>query len=86
MPELHMLRDVGPHRAWLSGTDLAGRGVVEFGVGTGVLTRLILERNPARVVGYEIDPDLCRLADPRFELPGRPARWTTPSSLTRRGA
>jgi hypothetical protein len=68
MPELHVLRDVGPHRAWLSGTDLTGRGVVEFGVGTGVLTRLILERSPARVVGYEIDPHLCRLDDPRFEL------------------
>jgi 16S rRNA A1518/A1519 N6-dimethyltransferase RsmA/KsgA/DIM1 with predicted DNA glycosylase/AP lyase activity len=66
--EQHMLANLEPHRTWLAGIDLAGRGVVEFGVGTGALTRLILERNPARIIGYEIDPDLCTVTDSRLEL------------------
>lgn len=53
----------------------SARNVVEFGTGTGVYTRGILERlRPGgRLLSFELDPDLAsavsdRLADPRLEV------------------
>ncbi len=45
----------------LSGMELAGRPVVEVGVGTGVLTEAILARGPANLIGVEIDPAIVPL-------------------------
>lgn len=64
----HFLRDTAAVRRLLATVDLSGRTVVEIGVGTGVLTGLILERGPERVIGYEVDPGVCALADPRLDL------------------
>ena len=45
-----------------------GRKVLELGVGTGVLTQLILDAGAHEVVGYEILPDVCRTSADRFTL------------------
>ena len=66
--EIHVLRDLGPHRHELATLGLRGRSILEVGAGTGALTELLLEQGPARVVAYEIVPGLCRLRDPRLEL------------------
>lgn len=66
--EVHLLRELGPHRRELARLGLAGRAVLEVGAGAGALTGLILERDPALVVAYEIIAGLCGLRDPRLDL------------------
>lgn len=67
-PGQHMLCTTEPFHALLSGIELSGRVVLEPCVGTGVITRLTLERGPQAVIGFEIDPDICQLVDPRLDL------------------
>lgn len=67
-PGQHMLRTVEPLRSLLATIDLSRRVVIEVGVGTGVITRLALDRAPESVIGYEIDPNICALRDPRLDL------------------
>lgn len=55
------------HRAALEKLPLKGRWVLEIGVGQGALTKLLLERG-AKVLGYEIEPGLCRLAHENLVL------------------
>src|SRR3989344_4906149 len=61
-PELeqHMLAATAGYRSLLESISLSGRIVLEFGIGTGVLTSLVLAQHPLKVIGYEIDPDLSR--------------------------
>jgi 16S rRNA A1518/A1519 N6-dimethyltransferase RsmA/KsgA/DIM1 with predicted DNA glycosylase/AP lyase activity len=66
--EQHVLVNVVHHRELLATLNLSGRHVLEFGVGTGALTKLVLERDPEAVIGYEIDPSLCQLRDSRLTL------------------
>ena len=66
--EQHMLVNTAEYKHLLDSIDFSRFHVVELGVGTGVVTRLILSRNPIDVVGYEIDAGLCRISDPRFVL------------------
>lgn len=66
--EIHLLRELAPHRRALASLGLAGRHILEVGAGAGDLTALILEQRPARVVAYEIVPGLCALRDPRLDL------------------
>jgi 16S rRNA A1518/A1519 N6-dimethyltransferase RsmA/KsgA/DIM1 with predicted DNA glycosylase/AP lyase activity len=54
----HMIRDMSSYERLLRSLDIRGRMVVEFGVGSGSLTRAILAQSPARIVGYEIDRSL----------------------------
>lgn len=63
-----MLRATEPFRRLLAGIDLTNRVVLEIGVGTGVITRMVLDRGPLLVLGYEIDPDICKLRDARLDL------------------
>lgn len=53
----HMLVTKGPYSDLLHSIQLCGRIVIEIGVGTGQLTKLILENNPEKIIGYEIDPN-----------------------------
>src|SRR3982751_1780795 len=41
---------------WLDGLDLAGRTVVDYGCGSGVLAIAALKRGAARVIGVDNDP------------------------------
>lgn len=66
--EQHFLVNLEPYRQLLSTLDLSDFTVLEFGVGNGELTNLILERNPKKVIGYEIDPTLNFPTHPNFEL------------------
>jgi 16S rRNA A1518/A1519 N6-dimethyltransferase RsmA/KsgA/DIM1 with predicted DNA glycosylase/AP lyase activity len=63
-----MLRETEPFRRLLAVIDLTGKTVIEVGVGTGVLTRMILGRNPKLVLGFEIDPQICQVLDFRLSL------------------
>jgi 16S rRNA A1518/A1519 N6-dimethyltransferase RsmA/KsgA/DIM1 with predicted DNA glycosylase/AP lyase activity len=54
----HMIRDMTSYERLLQSLDIGGRMVVEFGVGTGSLTRAIMAQSPTRIVGYEIDGSL----------------------------
>lgn len=72
--EQHMLRDTSAHATLLARLDLKGRTIVEFGAGTGVLTKLILDAGVGRVDAYEIEPDLCRLSHPNLLLLEKDAR------------
>jgi 16S rRNA A1518/A1519 N6-dimethyltransferase RsmA/KsgA/DIM1 with predicted DNA glycosylase/AP lyase activity len=65
--EQHMLKDTSFHEAVLSRLDLKGRHVFEVGAGTGVLTKLILDRGPV-VTAWEIEPGLCKLTHPYLLL------------------
>lgn len=53
-----MIRDMTDYERLLGSLDIRDRTVVEFGVGTGLLTRAILAQSPAKVIGYEIDQSL----------------------------
>ena len=45
------------------------REIIELGVGTGVLTRLLLDAGAKHVLGWEILPDVCGVKEsPRFTL------------------
>ncbi|NBS41258.1 hypothetical protein EBS80_01200 [bacterium] len=63
-----MLRTEEPLRSLLATIDLSRRVVIEVGVGTGAITRMVLDRAPDSVIGYEIDSDICALRDPRLDL------------------
>lgn len=62
-----MLRDTEQYITLL-GDRIRDRNVLELGCGSGVLTRLLLDAGAGKVLGYEIDPTLCQVHDPRFEL------------------
>lgn len=63
------LIETSDYKSLLSQLNFEGLTAIEVGTGRGVLTRLLLERNPKRVIGYEIDPGLTReLTDPRLDL------------------
>jgi 16S rRNA A1518/A1519 N6-dimethyltransferase RsmA/KsgA/DIM1 with predicted DNA glycosylase/AP lyase activity len=67
----HMIRDMTSYECLLRSLDIRGRMVVEFGVGTGSLTRAILAQSPARIIGYEIDRPLVPddlVGHPRIDL------------------
>lgn len=66
MSELHVLKDLDSYRRILG--VVKGRRVVEYGVGTGALTKLLLEAGAEWVYGYEIVPGICEAVDPRFTL------------------
>lgn len=71
MFDQHMIRDMTSYERLLRSLDIRGRTVVEFGVGTGLLTRAIMAQSPAGIVGYEIDPSLVPgdlLGDQRLDL------------------
>lgn len=72
--EEHMLANTIAYSALLNQTDLSGMTVVEFGAGNGVLTELILSRNPERVIAYELNQYLAKQLsercrhDPRLQI------------------
>jgi SAM-dependent methyltransferase len=55
-----MLQNTDAYRRLLG--IVRGRNVLELGVGTGMLTKLLLDAGAARVLGYEIDPALAARA------------------------
>ncbi|MCB0329274.1 MAG: hypothetical protein KDD70_06415 [Bdellovibrionales bacterium] len=55
--EQHTLLDTEPVKKLLNLLFLQQRTVVELGVGSGALTELILDRGPAKVIGYELFPE-----------------------------
>lgn len=67
-PELHVTKNLDPFRTLFTEGFLRGRDVIEFGVGTGALTQLILDAGARSVVGYEILPNICTVTDPRLTL------------------
>ncbi len=64
----YYLVQLDEYRALLRTLDLRDYDVVEIGVGDGALTRLVLERSPRRIVGYEIDPPTNTVSDPRLDF------------------
>ncbi len=64
----HFLIKTDPYRAFLQGLPIKGRRVFEVGVGTGVLTKLILEQNPEVLIGVEIDSRLTFPHDDRLRV------------------
>ncbi len=57
-PQLQYTVNVQPFQKVLSEVDLNLMTILEFGIGNGDLTNLILQRNPRIVLGYEINPNL----------------------------
>jgi 16S rRNA A1518/A1519 N6-dimethyltransferase RsmA/KsgA/DIM1 with predicted DNA glycosylase/AP lyase activity len=66
--EQHMLDNTRGYLELLRDCHIENSQVLELGCGTGVLTQLILDMRPAKVVGYEIHAGLCKVVHPTFEL------------------
>lgn len=66
--EQHFMLNTEPHRRLFSKGILKSRKVVEFGVGTGALTNLVLDAGASAVLGYEIQEGLCEIRNTRFTL------------------
>lgn len=54
----HMLKNREDFSIELQDLNLDGLTVVELGVGTGELTKIISDRKPKKIIGYEIDPNI----------------------------
>ncbi len=63
---IHMLKDVEGHRRLFANGMLKNRKVLELGVGTGMLTKAILDAGATGVLGCEIQPGICAVQDPRL--------------------
>lgn len=79
--EQHFLRDAAAFRRLLESVSLEGRNVLEIGAGTGAVTSLILENNPASVIAFQIEPGLCTISDPRLFLHERDGSELDPAML-----
>lgn len=68
--ELHQYFTTNPAkvRGVLARLDLRDHLVVELGVGTGIITREVLRRDPVGVVGFEIEPELVTVTDERLSI------------------
>jgi hypothetical protein len=68
--DLHQYFTTNPTkvRAVLSRLDLSRHIVIELGVGTGIITREVLRRDPIGVIGYEIEPELVTIEDERLAM------------------
>jgi len=64
----HFLRDTTAYAELLGRLPLAGRTVIDLGMGHGEMTRLVLAAGAEKVVGVEIDPRLPNVDDPRVEV------------------
>lgn len=78
--EQHWVAPQAARRA-LMGLSLTGLSVVEFGAGTGELTRALLEVGVATVQAWEIDPDLPPLQDARVEWVARDIAFAREADL-----
>lgn len=65
--ETHVLLATEHYRRELKDR-VRGRHVLELGVGTGVLTQLLLDAGASTITGYEIVPDVCKIEDSRLTL------------------
>jgi len=54
--------------AVLSEISLKNHQVVEFGVGTGIITKLTLAQDPLSITGYELDEEAMAWEDPKLQL------------------
>ena len=55
---------------WLDGVDLAGKTVVDFGCGSGILAIAALKLGAARVIGIDIDPQAIQASRDNAERNG----------------
>ena len=55
---------------WLDGIDLAGKTVVDFGCGSGILAIAALKLGAARVIGIDIDPQAIQASRDNAERNG----------------
>ena len=55
---------------WLDGLDLAGKTVVDFGCGSGILGIAALKLGAARVIGIDIDPQATQASHDQAERNG----------------
>ena len=55
---------------WLDGLDLAGKTVVDFGCGSGILGIAALKLGAARVIGIDIDPQAIQASHDNAERNG----------------
>ena len=55
---------------WLDGLDLAGKTVVDFGCGSGILAIAALKLGAARVIGIDIDPQAIQASRDNAERNG----------------
>ena len=65
--EQHMLGNTAQYKQALQNV-IENRKVLELGVGTGVLTELLLDVGAKQIVGFEIQEGLCQIQDERFSL------------------
>jgi 16S rRNA A1518/A1519 N6-dimethyltransferase RsmA/KsgA/DIM1 with predicted DNA glycosylase/AP lyase activity len=68
--EQHFLTNLTPYRNLLSSLNLSSFTILEFGIGHGEITQLILDQNPKKVIGFEIDPLLPQITHPLLEIHG----------------
>lgn len=66
--EQHFLTSLIPYKQLLSSLNLTDFTILEFGIGHGEITQLILEQNPKKVIGYEIDAHLVQISNPLLEV------------------
>lgn len=64
----HFLTTFAAYQALVNTLPLAGRTVLDIGMGHGEVTRLLLAAGAEHVIGFEIDPSLPDVADPRVEV------------------
>lgn len=55
---------------WLGGLPLAGRAVIDYGCGSGILAIAAQRHGAARIVGVDIDPQACVVARENAALNG----------------
>lgn len=65
--EQHILINTTQYKQALENI-IDGRKVLEFGVGTGTLTQLLLEAGASQIIGYEFQEGLCQIEHERFAL------------------
>lgn len=65
----HFLSNLASIRDIFSQSIINDKSILEIGVGSGILTKLILEANPKAILGFEIDKTItCEIEDLRFEI------------------
>ncbi|MDX1901385.1 MAG: rRNA adenine N-6-methyltransferase family protein [Gammaproteobacteria bacterium] len=67
--EEHMLSDIRLYNKLLSNLDLTNVTVLEFGAGDGVLTEIILDQNPKKIIAYEFSEILADKLKMRLDSP-----------------